>query len=155
MTPADPPVVDEDEATNGFDFSESDAEVTKAGDVHIINFNAANAYTMCTGTNVSFKFRFTDANYDWVGFAFDNTGVAGLGNGNGIRGILGKNSYSSTVRVVETAEGKGWDAVAGTQQIADGPIVPDDANANAGKGFADGNWHTFVLSGATHLVFEG
>ena len=149
MTPADPPVIDAEEDENGFDFSNSDAEVTKAGDVHIINFNAANAYTMCTGTNVAFKFRFTDANYDWVGFAFDNTGVAGLGNGNGIRGILGKNSYSSTVRVVETAEGKGWDAVAGTQQLADGPIVPDDENANSGQGFADGNWHTFVLSGAT------
>ena len=147
MEPADPPYVDNVEDRTGFDFSDSAADVTKAGDVHVINFNGANAYTVCTGSNVSFKFRFVDPDpkdFDWIGFALDNSGSAGLGDGDGLRGILGRDSYSSTIRLVETSKGKGWDAVAGTQQVMDGPIVE---NGNDGKGFNDGKWHTMTING--------
>ena len=144
LEPADPPYIDSDSVL--FDFSDSDADVTKAGDVHIIDFNDHNAYTLCTGSDVSFKFRISEGStYDWLGLALDNGGPSGLGSGDGIRGILWRNAYNATIRVVETDSGKGWDAVAGTQQIIDGQIVPDDDNANDGKGLGDGNWHTFEM----------
>lgn len=152
MEPAAPPYVDEDEGNAGFDFSGSNADVTKAGDVHVIDFNGANAYTLCTGSNVSFKIRFVDPDpksFDWVGFAMDNSGAAGLGDGSGLRGILGRDSYSATLRVVETGEGKGWDAVAGTQQVMDGLI--DGEDGNNGKGFNDGEWHTVTINGETGI----
>lgn len=156
LEPADPPYVDSDSAA--FDFSNSEANVTKAGDVHIIDFNGSNAYTLCTGSNLAFKFRMSEGtSYDWLGLALDNGGPAGLGSGSGIRAILWRSAYNTTIRVVETAVGKGWDAVAGTQQIIDGKIVDEDG-ANDGKGLGDGNWHTFEIkedNGVWSILIDG
>ena len=57
--------------SSAFDFTSSLATVQKVGNVHSITMNSNYAYTKCTASDLSFRFRITSNNYSWLGLSLD------------------------------------------------------------------------------------
>lgn len=131
-----------------FDFTSSLATVHKVGNIHSITMNSNFAYTMCTASDLSFRFRITSNNYSWLGLSLDNTGANGLGAGTGIRSVLffGDNGAVIT-RVVDTPSGRGWDAATAQQLHGTQLGTASDPTYN----FKDGNWHTVTVKETTDV----